>query len=75
MDNAVNPQKNIESKLHETIDKVTDKEVDMIAGLAKSSIKLLSQLLIVQHKLKTAIIVLLIKAGVAYRAIPLSVSA
>ncbi len=33
------PSKNVESTLHEVIDKVTDKEVDMIAGLSDTSHK------------------------------------
>lgn len=39
-----NPKKNIESTLHEVIDKVADKEMDVIASLADGSHKTVESL-------------------------------
>lgn len=38
------PTKNVESTLHEVIDKVADKEVDMIAGISDTSHKAVESL-------------------------------
>lgn len=39
-----NPSKNVESTLHEVIDKVVDKEVDMIAGISDTSHRVVESL-------------------------------
>jgi ElaB/YqjD/DUF883 family membrane-anchored ribosome-binding protein len=43
-DTSATPPKNIETALHKAIDKVTDKEVDMIAGISDTSHKVVESL-------------------------------